>query len=536
MTYTGVPKSVWSLRRRTLCFLTLGLVLGTTGFVRWIQARDELVRRAARIQSALLPAGRLVDNARSEIDLQIQELTLARRDGELDAAGRRRLELRPAVRSLASLQGSPLFPAILEPLFDPWSAAVRDYRTHIAALKHEAEAIPLLKDLRSKTVLLARALDRETSVQFLEWAQLGTADTARFAWGLGLAALGTLVFLLLLRRWLQPLAAFQRWAQEPVMFGGTPLPPPSLLGTGALAPPAEIQDLNESLRAFVERLRVASEELESRRQRNSETERSTATLLAAIIHLMRHNEALLNELLKKERLASMGEMAAQLAHEIRNPLNSLNLKLELLRDDLPESQRTQLDGVLTEIDRLDSLTESHLRTARAVIQGQVAPARRKVADVVEAALQTLKPELDRKNIFVELRIDAPDARSDVPENVLKAMLLNLMKNAAEAVEGSDTRIVRLHVSRAATGRLLLAVADTGCGFPAEFLARPFESFRTTKSGGTGLGLSTSRRMGEPYGVDLAIASPAGAFATEVTISLPAPAATERPRPPEGVSP
>ena len=303
------------------------------------------------------------------------------------------------------------------------------------------------------------------------------------------------------------------------------------MGSGLLAPPFEIQSLVEALRFHVEKFKDQSSELVRRSDRIQETERAMGTLFSGLQYLVRHNEALLEELIKKEKLASMSEMAAQLAHEIRNPLNSLNLKLELLREELEPIHQEQLDKVLGEIDRLDALTESHLRTTRTRLQQgsrnselQDALKPSKLLHLVTESIETLRPEIEAAGIEIEFSFtaDAPSPEVLIPGNVVKASLVNLLKNSKEALDDSATNPRRIRIDlKSENASWALWVSDTGCGFPQDFLGSPIESFRTTKSSGSGLGLSTTEQMLKAFDVEVQIESPSRSldgFATTVKLS------------------
>jgi PAS domain S-box-containing protein len=203
-----------------------------------------------------------------------------------------------------------------------------------------------------------------------------------------------------------------------------------------------------------------------------------------------------------ERLAAAGHLAAQVAHEIRNPLSSIGLTCELLEDELgavtgpraPEVQKL-LRSIGTEIDRLAQLTEGYLKHARAG-RGQVV-----AVDLWGAVgdLTTLvRDDLRRRGIALTVlaQPDAGRVRSDPAR--LRQVLLNLVRNAGEAVQGRANAQVQLSVSRQGN-RTLVTVDDNGPGVPVEQRERIFEAFFTTKESGSGLGLSGSRAAMEVHG-------------------------------------
>jgi two-component system sensor histidine kinase HydH len=487
------------------------MLTSSLGLALMALSQDELSKATARIRELLLPGARLVENAKREIDLQIQELSLVAayqggESAEIREHQRPLLRLSPSVQSLLRLHSSPLFPGALENLFDPWMQSVRTHQERTASFATFQDAVNSLTELRTKTALLHRAVDREFSVQLLNQSESSRAYLRYWAYALVLGFICSIAFVLLTWRWIAPLGRMSAWLEG----GDNASPPPaSALGTGLAAPPSEVQDLVEALRRHLMRFQEQARELERRAEKLADNERAASTLFAGYAHLVRHNEELLEELLKKERLASMSEMAAQLAHEIRNPLNSMSLKLEVLREDLPAGQRPVLDRVLDEIDRLDALTESHLSRTRSTLRGggaslplseadgcELGALARETIDLVSASFREKQ---------VSLSFDAPNDQVslDVPKTILKSALINLLRNAEDAVGESLERHVHVRAS-AQGGNWRLEVLDTGCGFPEDFLAQPIESFRTSKDGGSGLGLATTQKMLEAYGIRLEI--------------------------------
>ncbi len=510
------PKRVLSLTSRLVLFLLALLVVSTLGVWLMIAAQERLSSTANRIHEVLLPTSRLVEQAERELDLQIHELRwLSTSQKELNPESQAKLiGLSPSVQALLNLQAGPFFPDFLAPLLSPWAQTARAYNSDRPRLVEVNIVLARLMELRDRTRLLSRAVKRESSLQILLLSNSSRENLVIWGGVLLLQALLAMFLVVLVWRWTNPLLGLRSWLvndrDESFL---TRAPPRSVAGSGLLSPPLEVQSLVESFRGLIGRLQVQARELEARTSRIQADERASITLFAGLGHLVRHNESLMQQLVSKEKLASMGEMAAQLAHEIRNPLNSLNLKLELLRESLEDDElRRQLDAVLGEIDRLDALTESHLRTTRARIANAADPAHPEVLpttiagseneslpeEVAFSVLETLKPELERRGVeaHVEFR-GPPHAKLPIPRNVLKAVLLNLVKNAAEAFDGvaaaSPRLLVQIHVD-GSSGRWEILVSDNGQGFPDDFKGKDFQAFQTTKDRGSGLGLATSQSM------------------------------------------
>lgn len=209
-------------------------------------------------------------------------------------------------------------------------------------------------------------------------------------------------------------------------------------------------------------------------------------------------------LLRAERLAAAGRVSAQVAHEVRNPLSSIGLNIELLGDQLgaatfadaadgPEARRL-LAAVTREVDRITEITEEYLRLARLPT-----PALRQedLVAIVQSVVGFSRQELERANVTVSTRV--PDD-GPVPvmadEGQLRQVFLNLFRNAREAMSGGGALSVSVTRDGAAA---VVKVADTGPGLPGEVRARLFEPFFSTKARGTGIGLSLSRQIVEAHG-------------------------------------
>jgi two-component system sensor histidine kinase PilS (NtrC family) len=216
---------------------------------------------------------------------------------------------------------------------------------------------------------------------------------------------------------------------------------------------------------------------------------------------------------RSEHLASLGRMAAAIAHEIRNPLASISGSLELLRaeDDLDPDNRKLMEIVLREIERLNTLITSFLEFAR-----PRPPDLRRLELGQEIATITEGISLPGQDApEVTLAQAEPDVWVDADRDQLKAILWNLVRNAAEAGETERVTVKIL----ADNGGAVLTVADTGDGIPTDRLPHIFEPFFTSKELGTGLGLAMVHRMVQEHGGTIAVESEEGRGAT-FTITLP----------------
>ncbi len=200
--------------------------------------------------------------------------------------------------------------------------------------------------------------------------------------------------------------------------------------------------------------------------------------------------------LSNERFAAIGKMAAHVTHEIRNPLSSMGLNLELLEEELegqPDEVRSLITAVRHEVDRLVRLSEEYLRVARL-------PSPRMERDDLRQTVRDIArfeaPELARTSCEVHLKFDEALPPVLYDPGQIRQALLNLMRNAREAMPGGGTIEVGLH----GVGMgVILSVQDSGSGIPPEILEHVFEPFFSTKGEGTGLGLAIVKHIVEAHG-------------------------------------
>jgi PAS domain S-box-containing protein len=208
-------------------------------------------------------------------------------------------------------------------------------------------------------------------------------------------------------------------------------------------------------------------------------------------------------LLQSERLATVGRFASQIAHEIRNPLNSISLNIELLEDEFkdPNSEaRGLIRSVLRELDRLNGIVGEYLQFAR-FPKPKLKPGR--IEDVIRTVVESFKPP-DRIRFSVSLAASTPTVWLD--EQLLRQVIDNLTRNAVEAIPGMGTIELQTDVI---DRFVVIRVHDSGIGISADVQAQLFEPFFTTKPHGTGLGLATSQQIMFEHNGHLLVESHAG---------------------------
>jgi signal transduction histidine kinase len=218
-------------------------------------------------------------------------------------------------------------------------------------------------------------------------------------------------------------------------------------------------------------------------------------------------------LVQSERLATIGRFASQIAHEIRNPLSSISLNVELLEDELKgssEEARSLIRSVLKELDRLNDIVGEYLQFSRFP---KPHLKRGRVDAVIQELIQGLKTPSTVK-IAVSLHPLNPEIWLD--ESLLRQVLENLVRNGVEAIEDAGTVAIETEVI---DRFLVVRVKDTGHGIPPEIQPKLFEPFFTTKAHGTGLGLATSQQIVFEHNGHLVVESQPGKGST-FSILLP----------------
>jgi len=212
-----------------------------------------------------------------------------------------------------------------------------------------------------------------------------------------------------------------------------------------------------------------------------------------------------DELLRKEKLASVGQLLAALAHDLRNPLGVIRSSAQLILDDQPEEVKQEVTRyIIEEVDRLTHRINDFLRYAR---QKPPEPKPISPETLVNAALWQWKAQggCERITVVTHFAQDLPELSVD-PDQVKEA-LVNLLINAREAMAAGGRLTVA--ASRDAQGRIAIEVEDSGSGIDPGALARIFEPFFTTKEYGTGLGLTNVKRLIEDNGGTITVESEPG---------------------------
>jgi len=205
------------------------------------------------------------------------------------------------------------------------------------------------------------------------------------------------------------------------------------------------------------------------------------------------------ELAERERLALLGQMAASISHNLKNPLGSIKtiLQVQMENPELPASLRAETQIVLDEVGRLSAKLNQLLRFSRPAVRGGSVEASCDAAAVIEEVAGVLRHEAERRGVALELQLCTDGARAAAAGDAVSDMVSNLVVNALEATPRGG----RVNVAAAAkNGSCVLTIEDTGPGIAAEAREKILQPFFTTKTQGTGLGLAiVARRVAEVGG-------------------------------------
>jgi signal transduction histidine kinase len=212
-----------------------------------------------------------------------------------------------------------------------------------------------------------------------------------------------------------------------------------------------------------------------------------------------------------ERLAEVGTLTGGLAHEIKNPLSTVLLNLQLLQEDLnpndPAHTRivNRLNTVTREASRLRDILDDFLRYA-----GKIELRRQAVDlnDLLEELVDFYSPQAQLNRVQLRFKRNATPLIASIDPRLIKQAVLNLMINALQAMPSGGELILSATLAQSANPHAVIDVIDTGSGIPADQTGKIFQAYYSTKKGGTGLGLAMARRIVEEHGGQIGVRSEA----------------------------
>ncbi|MFN8005787.1 MAG: PAS domain S-box protein [Terriglobia bacterium] len=260
---------------------------------------------------------------------------------------------------------------------------------------------------------------------------------------------------------------------------------------------AIIRDVTERFQAR-EALRKAHDDLEIMVQERT----------AALLEATRANQEIQAQLFRTEKLAEIGQLAAGVAHEIRNPLAGIRGAIEVLRENtIPAEVRRQLmDEILLRVDRLNHAVQDLLEYARPMTPSKVQIS---LNDLLNSAMDALVHDPQMRGIKVVKRFRGRVILISDPV-LVERVVINIILNAAQAMEQKGQLEISLHQK---SGQAILTFADNGPGIAPEHLGRIFNPFFTTRSKGSGLGLALCKKYVEELGGEVKVVSEVGKGST-----------------------
>jgi signal transduction histidine kinase len=239
-------------------------------------------------------------------------------------------------------------------------------------------------------------------------------------------------------------------------------------------------------------------------------------------------EAAPTELSDLERLrkqyAEMAQLAGALAHEIRNPLSTINMNLDLVAEELPENESAQsrrlhqkIEIIQRECRQLENILNAYLQFVR-VGELELEPA--DLNEVVKRFLDFFKPQAETANVELSFHLAPGLPQIPLDASLIRQVLQNLTRNSLDAMP--DGGVIEFQ-TRCDNGDVVLEVIDNGEGIPQETCEKIFDAFYSRKTGGSGLGLSTVRKIVEAHGGRISCDSEPGR-GTRMALRFPVPRA------------
>ncbi len=236
--------------------------------------------------------------------------------------------------------------------------------------------------------------------------------------------------------------------------------------------------------------------------------------------VLNDTDATIDEL--RRQYHELAELAGSLAHEIKNPLSVIHMNTDLLCEELEEFQWpgqrraiAKVDMIRQQCNRMENLLRDFLRYAR---MRDLEMTTGSLNDQIITVLRLYQAQADKSQIRLERYLDPNLPNIKLHSDSLQAALINLVKNAIEAMPGGGELLVQTYII---PGGVALDMIDTGCGMDETTAMKMFEPFYSTKTGGSGLGLPTARKIIEAHGGRISVQSELGR-GTKFVLEFPTP--------------
>lgn len=204
-------------------------------------------------------------------------------------------------------------------------------------------------------------------------------------------------------------------------------------------------------------------------------------------------QAAQNEIVQSEKLAAMGYLSAGMAHEIRNPLNSISLFIQLMRQTTTDPNQLDYQAkVLKEIERIDTIIRKLLDSSR---RTRVISSNVQIDQVIDSAIEAFAPQIEARKIQVDRRYHSIPSPIKADSSELEQIFTNLFLNSLDAMTRGG--FLTIEVFEKDT-KIIVRIADSGAGIAEDVLPNIFEPFYSTKNRGTGMGLPVAQRITRMY--------------------------------------
>ena len=241
---------------------------------------------------------------------------------------------------------------------------------------------------------------------------------------------------------------------------------------------------------------------------------AAVTSILAVLFVYRQRKRLEEELIRSERFAAMGKMSSLFAHEVKSPLGSLSLNVELLEEELVplvngsrKETQTLLRAIMKEVERMTHITDAYLRFGHLPKQMRVPCS---VEEILDHLLLVTREEAARRGVRVEKKVAENLPFLFLDKEQIHQALLNLVRNSFDAMAGGGTLTFQ---AKKEGEMIVLVISDTGVGMTEEERAHIFEPFFSTKAEGTGLGLTAVMQIIQEHGGEISCESAVGKGST-----------------------
>jgi len=230
-----------------------------------------------------------------------------------------------------------------------------------------------------------------------------------------------------------------------------------------------------------------------------------------------------DEISRVKTLAALGEMAATVAHEVRNPLGGITGFADLLNKEIPEtdSRKQYVRKIIEGVENLNRTVKNLLTYTRMI---KVSPQEVNLSRFLDEVIKFYEMDLqrERKNVDIQKVYSQPELKAKIDPEHFRQVILNLLQNSTQSMpKGGKVKISAEYTKdqKMTSDKLCLKISDSGSGMPQEVLDKIFTPFFTTKEGGTGLGMATIKKIVEAHQGEIMVTSEVGK-GTEVEIRLP----------------